>query len=115
MVDQRKKDSVLITGVTGYIGSQVCKKFLEEGIYNVAGTVRDINDPKKIQIVKDAFKNLYDQLELVSVDLNDSKSIEKAIAGRDFVIHTASPFPLENPKDEQEVIGPALNGTLAVL
>ena len=65
MVEQTKKHSVLITGVSGYIGSQVGKKFLEEGIYNVAGTVRNPNDPAKIQPLKESLSNLWDQLELV--------------------------------------------------
>jgi len=31
------------------------------------------------------------------------------------VIHVASPFPAENPRDEMEVIGPAVEGTKNVL
>lgn len=35
-----KGSTVLVTGVNGFIGSQVASKFLEIG-YNVRGTVRD--------------------------------------------------------------------------
>ena len=35
------KPLVLITGISGYIGSHVCKAFLEDGTYRVRGTVRD--------------------------------------------------------------------------
>ena len=31
------------------------------------------------------------------------------------MIHVASPFPAENPRDEMEVIGPAVDGTKNVL
>ena len=31
------------------------------------------------------------------------------------MIHTASPFPLDEPKDPEELIGPAREGTLSVL
>lgn len=31
------------------------------------------------------------------------------------MLHTASPFPAENPKHEDEVIKPAVDGTLHVL
>ena len=31
------------------------------------------------------------------------------------MIHVASPFPAENPRDEMEVIGPAVEGTKNVL
>jgi dihydroflavonol-4-reductase len=32
-----------------------------------------------------------------------------------YVMHTASPFPPSTPKDENELIKPAVNGTLFVL
>jgi hypothetical protein len=45
---------------------------------------------------------------LVEADLLNENSIINAIAGATYVIHTASPFPLANPKNEQELIGPAV-------
>lgn len=38
-----------------------------------------------------------------------------AVVGAEIVIHTASPFPIDEPIDEQEVIRPAVNGTLAIM
>ncbi len=32
-----------------------------------------------------------------------------------YIVHTASPFPIENPKDENVLIKPAVEGTLAVM
>lgn len=54
-------------------------------------------------------------MELVAIDLLNAESIDKAIAGCDYVVHAASPFPLAVPKDENELIKPAVEGTLAVL
>ena len=45
-------------------------------------------------------QELYDQLELVEADLLDEESIHRAIEGCTYVVHTASPFPVVNPKDE---------------
>lgn len=39
----------------------------------------------------------------------------EAANGVDYIIHIASPFPLKNPDDENEIIGPAVIGTLAVM
>lgn len=40
----------------------------------------------------------------------------KAIDGSDYVVHTASPFLIEKPKNEEkELIAPARDGTLAVM
>ena len=52
---------------------------------------------------------------LVEADLNDKDSIMNAIKGAHFVVHTASPFPLKPPKNEADLINPAVNGTLAVM
>ena len=109
------KDCVLITGISGYVGSQVCKYFLENGSFKVKGTVRDTKRAEKIEPLKKAFGNHFDQLELVEADLNDEASIQNAMAGCKYVVHTASPFPLAKPKHENDLIQPAVNGTLAAM
>ncbi len=53
------KDIVLITGVTGFLGSHVCKTFLEDGTYKVRGTVRDVNNSKKIDPLRRAYGDLF--------------------------------------------------------
>ena len=35
--------------------------------------------------------------------------------GSTYIVHTASPFPIEKPKDENVLIKPAVEGTLAVM
>ena len=45
----------------------------------------------------------------------EEESIEKAVEGCAFVVHTASPLPIKPPEDENTVIKPAVDGTLAVL
>ena len=44
----------------------------------------------------------------------DSDSIMRAAKGCQFIVHTASPLPLELPKNEQLVIRPAVNGVRAI-
>ena len=104
--------TVTITGISGFLGSQICLLFLKDGSYKVRGTVRSVNNPKKIQPLKDAFGEYFSQLELVEADLMNEQSLDKAIEGSTYVVHTASPFPLANPKHEDEVIKPAVDGTL---
>lgn len=63
-------------------------------------------------------RNLVDDpkypIELVEADLLDEKSWVDAVKDCTYVIHTASPFPAERPKNENELIEPAVNGTLFV-
>ena len=105
---------VTVTGVSGFLGSMVCLTLLKDGAYKVRGTVRSLNNPKKIQPLKDAFGEYFSQLELVEADLGNEASLNQAIQGSTYVVHTASPFPMANPKHEDEVIKPAVEGTLSV-
>lgn len=79
------------------------------------GTVRDPTNEAKLAPLKKAFGDKYSKLEIVKADLLDAESIDKAVEGCDYVIHVASPFPLTNPTDENELIKPAVDGTLNVM
>ena len=105
------KPKVVITGVSGYIGSWVCKYFLDDGGYDVRGTVRDPSNKKKIDPLLKGLGENADNLELVAADLSDAKSLDKACEGCEYVIHVASPFPNASPKNEDEVLTPAIQGT----
>lgn len=109
------KPLVVITGISGYIGSQVCKLFLEDGSFTVRGTVRSKTNEAKIKPLQKAFGEHFDSLELVEADLTNEESIIKACEGATYIVHTASPFPLEQPKDENDLIRPAVDGTLAAM
>lgn len=106
---------VTITGISGYVGAQVCLHFLKDGNFKVRGTVRSVKNAAKIDPLKKAFKEYFGQLELVEADLMKEDSLIDAIEGSVYVVHTASPFPIASPKDENELIEPAVNGTLAVM
>jgi dihydroflavonol-4-reductase len=114
MVESTKK-KVVITGVSGFLGSTVTKQFLEDGTYTVRGTVRDTKNEKKIAPLRKAFGDRFNDLELVEADLLKPDSITAAIEGCDFVVHTASPFVIAQPKNENDLITPAVEGTLAVM
>jgi len=56
-----------------------------------------------------------DRLTFVAADLNQDAGWAEAVAGCDYVQHVASPFPLAQPRDENDLIRPAVDGTLRVL
>jgi len=102
-----KQGLVVITGITGYLGSQTCLTFLKNG-YRVRGTVRNVASEAKI---KDAFGNdLCTNLEIVEANLDDELSISSACEGAAYVIHTASPFHFAG-----DCVKPAVAGTTAVM
>ena len=54
-------------------------------------------------------------LGFVELDLTKDDGWDQALHGCDYLMHTASPFPIANPKHESEVIEPAVDGTLRAL
>lgn len=103
---------ILVTGVTGFLGSHVAAQLLEKG-YKVRGTVRDLKNPKKIEPLSKLPRR--ENLELVEADLLKPETIDAAVKDCTLVMHVASPFPANIPKNEQMVIKPAVEGTLSVL
>ena len=107
-------DLILVTGSSGFIATHIVKQLLEFG-FRVRGTVRDLGNESKLASLKNLASRAEHHLELCQADLLDEHSWLSAVNGCSHVIHTASPFPSSLPENEQELIGPAVNGTLFVL
>lgn len=101
---------VLVTGASGFIASNLIKKLLEQG-YRVRGSV--FNVEKKIAHLIN-LPNAKTHLELVKGDLTVKGDWEPAVRGCEYVFHLASPFPPYQPKHENDLIIPAVNGTTFV-
>ena len=109
------KEKLLVTGVGGFLGLWCAKHALESGKYEVYGTIRDQKNEKKVSAVRKALGEHGKDLQIRSLELNDEATCESALEGIDYVLHTASPFIMESPKDENVLIDPAVNGTKYVL
>lgn len=112
------KKTVLLTGASGYIGKHITLELLNQG-FQVRASVRNLN---RSQEVRDAVAPYLspgiDQAKLltfVELDLEKDSGWSQALAGVDVLMHTASPFPIASPKDESELIRPAVEGTLRAL
>jgi len=95
-------ERVLVTGGTGYVAGHVIQELLEHG-YEVRTTVRTATDA------------LPGRVEAVRADLTSDDGWADAVADCAYVLHVASPFPATSPDDENELIRPAVDGTLRVL
>jgi len=108
------KPLVLVTGATGYIAGHCIRELMEHG-YRVRGTVRSLRDPAKTEHLRRMATALGGSLDLVEADLTSDRGWQEAVDGCTYVQHVASPFPAEIPKDESELIRPAVDGALRVL
>jgi len=107
---------VLVTGVSGYIGTWVAYAALRLG-YRVRGTVRSLapSQSEKLRHLRELCPGSNFNMELVEADLNSESGWNEAVAGCTYILHVASPFPLAAPKNKEELIRPAVDGTLYVL
>jgi len=110
----KSKELVLVTGASGYIASHLTKQLLEQE-FRVRGTVRSLKDEKKVAPLRNLMPSSKYPLELVEADLMNPESWLNAVKGCTYVMHVASPFPSKLPDNENELIEPAVNGTLSVL
>ena len=104
---------VLVTGATGFIAGHCVEELLTHG-YVVRGTVRDQRTADVAHLEAIAART-GGSLELVQVGLDSDAGWDNAVDGCSYVWHIASPFPATVPRDEDEVIRPAVDGTLRVL
>jgi dihydroflavonol-4-reductase len=104
---------VLVTGITGYIGQHVAAELLRQK-YEVVGTVRSL---AKAENTKAALSPLpgASNVKYVQADVLSDTGWAEAMSGCDYVIHLASPFLLAEPKDENVMIAPAVEGTKRVI
>jgi nucleoside-diphosphate-sugar epimerase len=105
-------ETVLVTGGSGFIGSY-CILDLLRGGYRVRTTVRSPDREGTVRQLLGA--ESADALTFATADLTADDGWAEAVAGCDYVLHVASPFPLGAPKHEDELIVPAREGALRVL
>jgi len=109
---------VLLTGASGYIGKHITLRLLSDG-YEVRASVRNSSKAEEVREAMQAHLpdgfGLATKLSFVELDLEQDAGWDKALQGVDVLIHSASPFPIASPKDENELVRPAVEGTLRAL
>lgn len=107
--------TVLVTGGTGFVGIHTILQLLQQG-YTVKTTLRSLHKKDVIlKALKEGGISDFSHLSFYETDLTSDRNWEAATKNCNFVIHIASPFPAQDPKDENELIIPARDGALRVL
>jgi nucleoside-diphosphate-sugar epimerase len=106
---------VLVTGGSGFVGSHSVLQLLAAG-HEVSTTVRSLAREAHVRaMLKQGGAEPGDRLSFFAADLEKDAGWREAVAGCEYVLHVASPFPAAIPKDENDIIVPAREGALRVL
>ena len=106
--------TVLVTGGSGFVGAHTIARLLALG-YEVRSTIRSLS---RTPVVHGMLRHAgvdTSGVRLVVADLSSDEGWTEAVRGCDKVLHVASPFPVRNPRNHDELIVPAREGTLRVL
>src|SRR6476646_3425615 len=107
-------ETVLVSGGSGFLGGRCVVELLRRG-YAVRTTVRDLGKEEGVRARGGSEVDAGDRLTVLAADLRSDDGWAEAVEGCDYVLHVASPFPAAQPKDPDELIVPAREGTLRVL
>ncbi len=103
-----------MTGGSGFLGSWCAIELLRRGD-RVRTTVRDLSREAEVRAAVGSQVSADERLEVCVADLREDGGWGAAVEGCSHVLHVASPFPPVQPKDPDELIVPAREGTLRVL
>jgi dihydroflavonol-4-reductase len=106
--------TVLVTGGSGYLGGWCIIDLLQRG-YRVRTTVRNPSRERDVHAAVESQVGQGPHLTVHQADLMSDEHWDNIIEGCDYVLHVASPFPPKQPKDPDDLILPAREGTLRVL
>ena len=107
---------VLVTGANGFVGKWTAIELLRTG-FEVRGTVRSEGKAEAVRaaVVGQIGDRALERLTFVRLDLMQDRGWLEAMEGIDAIAHVAAQIVAEEPRDQQVVIGPALEGTERVL
>jgi len=109
------EDLVLVTGGSGFVAVHCIDQLLRAG-YRVRTTVRSLSREVDARaMLKVAGSPHPEALNFVAADLMADIGWSEAVQGCRFVLHVASPFPAGIPRNEDDLILPAREGSLRVL
>jgi nucleoside-diphosphate-sugar epimerase len=98
--------NILITGITGLVGSFTARRFLDEG-FNVMGLKRENSDVSLLQDIEN-------QIVWHEGDVLDILTLEKAIENANYIVHAAAIVSFA-PKDLDRMFKTNVEGTINVV
>ena len=103
-------EKILVTGASGFIATHTILELLSHG-YAVRGTVRDLARADAIRTVLSRSSDRANEVEFVQAELTEAAGWARAMSACNGVFHIASPVPIVQPKNANDLIQPARQRT----
>ena len=101
-----KSSTIFVTGATGFVGSYLCRLLISKG-YKVRALKREKSR-------MDLLAGTDSQIDWVTADVTDPVALEDAMAGAQYVFHTAAMVSF-HPKDVRRMMQVNVEGTANVV
>jgi dihydroflavonol-4-reductase len=110
------ENPVVVTGASGFLAGHVIRAALGAG-HHVRGSLRNPAraDEVRAAVLPGLPPDAADRLSFVTLDLGRDDGWAAALAGARALVHTASPFPIAQPRNPDDLIRPAVDGTRRAL
>src|SRR5437879_3509478 len=105
---------VLVTGGSGFLAGWCIVRLLQQG-HRVRTTVRDLAREPAVRKAIASQVDPGERLQFYKADLMSDAGWREAMEGCHAVLHVASPIPVVQPKDPDELIVPAREGALRAI
>ncbi|XP_015902806.2 vestitone reductase-like isoform X1 [Ziziphus jujuba] len=109
-----EKGTVCVTGGTGFIGSWLIFRLLDQG-YSVRTTVRSDPEHKKDTSFLTSLPGASERLQIFCADLSNPESFDSAMEGCTGVFLVATPVDFEDREPEEIVTERSVNGAIGIL
>ena len=116
-MDDRQDDRpICLTGASGFLAKHILLKLLAAG-YRVRASLRDPARAAEVRaaVMPHLRPEAERRLSFVALDLLRDRGWHSAMQDCQALVHTASPFPVHEPKDPDDLIRPAVEGTVRAL
>jgi nucleoside-diphosphate-sugar epimerase len=108
-----RRGLVLVTGGSGFVADYCIAQLLNDG-WSVRTTVQSVAKSKAVRATIGGIGAKAAEIEFVEADLNSGAGWSQAAGGAQYALHIASPVPVTDPQNDDELVRPARGGTLRV-